>query len=276
MSRADFWSMASWHAASSVVPDRYYDYFNAQNGTTFRFLYGREDLCDVHDPNQVFPKVKFPEFKRGVAEILRRFGSTSIHNLSNQEIVALILGGHSLGGAKYVNSNVEGEWIYTNTSIDDTYAHALVKHNWRAQINPMGINQYYDHTFKTEYQDKGILTDYQSMSLNTDIALIKDIQVKNPRTGELEVSSAHNCTETFNDNCPNSLFYEYAHFYTRQMIENKNQFYHDFGAVYWKILNAGYDNLQPADQDSVSQGLRTQPNQVILGFFCLFNLMYFV
>lgn len=246
MSRADFWSLASWNAVTHAVSSSFFDFFNPKNETVspFRYLYGRTDLCPEQNP----PKNDLPNPKLGYQEVINKFGKASIHNFTHQEIVPLIFGGHSLGEAKLENSGFEGSWDRSNTTINDAYAMSLSNDIWENKKNKAGNYQFYNKFWEDQKASGNLSAQgYTSLSFNTDVVLVKDLVVEDPATGKLVRNSTYDCSNTWYSKCPDSQLAEFSKFYT-QSKSNKKLLIEDFGRVYFKLLHAGYElnQLQPA------------------------------
>merc|ERR1712048_750643 len=102
MSRADFWANMAIEATKYAKPGGP-DYNPGRDALTY--TWGRSD-CATSPVNEEGTVDIFPDAKRGIDEVRTHFGAGSIFNLSDNEIVALIGGAHSLGKVTTTNSGL--------------------------------------------------------------------------------------------------------------------------------------------------------------------------
>ena len=235
MSRADFWALASWNAMLQTLP-----YDRSATETVFepiideilqkyKYQYGRVD-CST-SPEADYPLIPFPDERRGVDEIRRCFGLRSIFGFTDQELVALIGGGHSLGEGHLDASGFEGPWDDTAETLDENYVREMHIYEWEQKKNPKGHWQYYRKDFEP--------LNVSSLQLNTDYALVKELTLVDPSqqsdgkvTEECLVINKDNTPG--NDNCPTSEFGFWGQFYS----ENGPALVRDFARVYDRMLKS--------------------------------------
>ena len=237
MSRADFWALSAWHAATTAFPDNA-ECLSIAKQEKFKFKYGRKD-CST-SPKADYPKINFPNEKLGVEEILRSFGPNSIFNLTEDECVALISGGHSLGRAHLDASGYEGPWNRSPETLDNNFIESLVKDIWKQRKNP--------HSEKNLYQYYVEYRDYKSdptVGLNTDISLLKNITLVDSNLTTIGTNNGQitqEC-ERINHNqdiCGESIFAVRSKYYA----ENKDAILvQDFADVYDKLLKTTLGDL---------------------------------
>merc|ERR1719454_38855 len=196
------------------------------------FKYGRTD-CPT---SPVWPSdrpVSFPDEKLGVAEIRRSFGANSIFKFTDDEAVALIGGGHSLGQAHLQNSGYEGPWDNSPNQLNAGYFNELVEETWVQRRTLMQNHQFNEEDFA---DDDGDLPPI--MMLNTDMALLKNMENLDDSTGV--VVNSCKTVEEGSDECPDSVLArktrEYADGGTELLVP-------DFLSVYHKLLTTTEENL---------------------------------
>jgi len=227
MSRADFWALAAWNAMTATLDPDFY-----QQADLIGMKYGRVD-CPT---SPVWPNnrpVSFPDERLGVAEIRRSFGAESIFGFTDDEAVALIGGGHSLGQAHLENSGYQGPWDDSPLELDAEYFEELVEENWVQRKTSMDKHQFNEEDFEQEDQDEDAI-----MMLNSDMALLKNIVNFDSETGV--VTGSCRVIEEGSDICPDSVLAGK----TREYAEGgSNLLVPDFLAVYHKLLTTTEDNL---------------------------------
>ena len=115
---------------------------------------------DCPDANKVPPMGRLPLATEDANHIREVFYNRLGFNA--QETVALIGGGHGIGGCHSRYSGFNGIWTRAPFSWDNDFFKVLLEENWSLGIVPeTGIEQYYND-------------DRSLMMLNTDIELLKD------------------------------------------------------------------------------------------------------
>lgn len=227
MSRADFWALAAWNAMRATLDDEYHE-----QADEIGFKYGRIDCPTSPVWPSNFP-ISFPNEKLGVDEIRRSFGKESIFGFTDDEAVALIGGGHSLGQAHLAVSGYEGPWDNSPHQLDAEYFEELVEETWVQRKTLMHKFQFNEEDFE---DDEGNLPPI--MMLNTDMALLKEMKISDNSTGIVSTQCA--IIEEDDNSCPDSVLArktrEYADGGSDALIP-------DFLAVYHKLLTTTQDNL---------------------------------
>ena len=201
MSRGDFWALAAWRATLRAFPSG----LDESIGNNYPYKYGRKD-CST-SPVADYEQVAFPDERLGVAEILRSFGPDSIFKLSQDECVALIAGGHSIGRAHLDASGYEGVWDDTPYTIDNLFPKELVGDTFTQDENPAKKWQYYNDKFP----DRVVSA---TLNFNTDMSLVKDLELvdKDTETSNGQVTQV--CNKINGEStCPNSKLYEKTKYY---------------------------------------------------------------
>lgn len=172
MSRADFWALASWYNMRLTIdPD------DMHLVESYKYVYGRKDCSKSPLPD--YDPIDFPNASLGVDEIRRSFGPESIFGFTDDECVALIAGGHSLGEAHNLkNSDYEGVWDATKYKLDNQFVKVMTTYEWESRLTGRGQYQYYSDQLEKDARDT-------SLCLNTDMALYKEKTVVNAPTGEV-------------------------------------------------------------------------------------------
>jgi len=125
-------------------------------GPQIPMRWGRIDL-DEETPEKIPPNGRLPDGAKGakhVRDIFYRMG------FSDQEIVALVGGGHAIGRCHPERSGFEGPWTFSPTTFSNQYFYFLLKEPWTEK----------SWTGKKQFEDSS----RNLMMLPTDMAMRDD------------------------------------------------------------------------------------------------------
>jgi len=182
LSRADFWAIWAMRVLQYVAPS------GLSTDEINNLEFGRVDCSEsphesaLHDyPN---PRLDWQHVKEAM-------GAASVFGLTNDEIVALIAGAHSLGDASLQNSGFEHPWDATENTADNIFV---------CTMNQLGSSYQHEMTDSGNWQ---FTSDGTLLALNTDAAILKDISVSDTNTGMLN-NCQNSAGETTLDACPDN------------------------------------------------------------------------
>jgi len=238
MTRGDFWALAAWRAALRAFPSG----LDQSIGQKYPYKYGRKD-CST-SPAADYEQVAFPDERKGVDEILRCFGPSSIFKLSQDDCVALIAGGHSVGRGHLDASGYEGVWDDTPYTIDNLFPKELIEESFTQYENPAQKWQYYN--------DDNDRVEDPTLNFNTDMSLVKNTELEdpNPATSNGKVTDVCNKVNE-NSSCPNSQLYERTKYYAESDSE---VLVSDFARVYNVMLTTVTDDSVLEEAEDLSGG----------------------
>lgn len=129
LSYADLWIFASYVAIESM------------GGPNIEFSYGRNDALDEKEcpPNGRLPDAT--KDRSHIREVFNRMG------FNDQEIVALVGGGHTIGRCHTNRSGFEGPWTFNPLGFSNMFFKELYEKNWEVR-NWNGPKQYEDKETK--------------------------------------------------------------------------------------------------------------------------------
>ncbi|KAG7862954.1 hypothetical protein KL939_000273 [Ogataea angusta] len=129
----------------------------AMGGPKIEWKPGR---TDCPDSNKVPPMGRLPVATKDTEHLHEVF--TQRLGFNDQELVALIGGGHTLGGCHVKFSGFDGSWTSNPVKFDNEFFRVLLEDTWNFEKVPLtGMPQYYN-------------SDHSLMMLITDIELIKN------------------------------------------------------------------------------------------------------
>lgn len=183
--------------------------------------YGRVDCVD---PTSLIDFRNFPDGHQNLSETLAQFRAIG---LTDAQTVALVGGGHSLGGANLENSGFKGVWTPGNKfRFDNQYFQVLRSQNW-SQKRIGGNFQFKTRTGSGK----------ESFMLNADIALQYDVDFL--ATGR-DVSGCSRGTS--NPNCGEAQTAGLiSHF-----ADDGAAFLSEFETAFQLLMELGSDNLEAA------------------------------
>jgi cytochrome c peroxidase len=134
----------------------------AMGGPSVPFRGGRRD---TEDPSRAPRVVNLPDGSKGPegnAGVIHQRAVFSRLGLSDEEGIALIVGGHSIGGAHASRSGFQGKWTHDNLKFNNAFAKALLNLKFEKVKSPKGRDQFID------------VADKKIFMLPSDMALLGD------------------------------------------------------------------------------------------------------
>lgn len=233
MSRADLWALAGTKAVMMGAT-------NAANTPTIPMRYGRVDCyggaseyAADGDPNDG----KFPDAHGDLESVLAVFETGM--GMTKSEVVAVIGGGHSLGGAKPENSGFRGPWSSPPNDFDNGFFKNLVDLEYtQVTLVSNGVTKYQwegpsDPNAPT---GGGQPPAPKLFMLNSDVVLFREVELSDAGLDSACPNGLSICAES---NSTAESVYLYA--------EQPSEFADEFGTGFTKMIENGAADGQLKD-----------------------------